>query len=87
MNSLKVQDMNWPPKKPTNNDSIQSRKRSIFDFMLNCGDSEGKFEFGLYKFANSSAAVQSVSHKQGPVQNVDGGDEGRAVEHQAVEIS
>ena len=64
LNSLKSQELLWPPKKPANNASIQARKRSSFDFKLICGDSEGRFEFGLYRFVDPAVTPPSVSSSE-----------------------
>ena len=65
LNRLRVQDTNWPPKKPTNNSSLRAEKRSHFNFKLACGDSVGRFRFGLYKFVDPSATSSSGKNFDG----------------------
>ena len=65
LNSLRVQDMNWPPQRPSNNQSLSAKKKSSFTFKLSCGDTEGRFEFGLYRFTEPSAQALPLSSQEG----------------------
>ena len=95
LNSLKVQDMDWPPKKPTNNSSLQARKKHSFDFKLVCGDSEGRFEFGLYRFVDPTSSSSSSSGAALPAsKGMEGGGYPESADasvhvaqHQAVDLS
>ena len=97
LNSQKMQDTNWPPKKPTNNSSIRADKRSHFDLKLTCGDSEGRFEFGLYKFVDPSSTSGSFNKQVGgteghmtpaaPPPEEDKTREAALLQHHVVDIS
>lgn len=86
--------MDWPPKKPTNNSSLQARKKHSFDFKLVCGDSEGRFEFGLYRFvdptsSSPSAALPSKGTKGGGGSGYQESADAslHLAQHQAVDLS
>ena len=98
LNSLKVQDTNWPPKKPTNNSSLRAEKRSHFSFKLTCGDSDGKFEFGLYKFVDPSPTSSTTKISSGsavmghmtpttPPSGEVNGQEAALLQHHVVDMS
>lgn len=76
--------MNWPPKKPSNNQSMQVTKQSSFSFKLACGETEGRFEFGLYLYVDPSS--QEVAAATEKLYGGSGGDGGSAVPHHAVDM-
>ena len=57
--SLSASEQKWPPKKE-NSDTTSSPpvKRDHFEFNLSCGESEGVFEFQLFKYVDPSSQPQ-----------------------------
>ena len=54
-NTSNVPDLQWPPQCPGNSNSLQAKKQSSFDFKVACGENDGQFNFGLYRFVDPTS--------------------------------